>query len=187
MTTTMNSTAHEQPVNAVERVPNLTTAALQLLLEALFPLKQLPCSSLQLARSFIAAFITANGNHYANYAAFCQRVLMARHYFLEENYVPPGLTLLNWLDPENPNGFAGTEAWFARLQEKRKKTALHLLELKAIPEAMMEMIEEGSTEIYQYWYHWFQERGNTDPLLMWKMLAGSLFFNGHCKMAAGRL
>ena len=109
-----------------------------LLLEAgLFPGYRSDKATKDLARTFIGSFILAPGDPYRYYAAFCQRILLTRHYIDTHPGFSFDFTIISWLDPANARGFNGTKAWFDNLLDKRKKSPMHRIELKAFPEAML--------------------------------------------------
>jgi hypothetical protein len=175
------NTATNNPV-IEDAIPNklntslMIAAALEVLLAGMYPFKICDEQTLAQARYFIRGFVFRNEHHYANYAEFCQRILMARHYAEKNSWYVHSCSLLCWLDPDNKKGFAGTAAWYATLQDKRSILPLHLLELKAFPEALLEMAEEPGSGIFRYWNNWFIERNATDAALMFRLVSLSMAY-----------
>lgn len=154
----------------------MVSTALLVMQTGLFPCCNNSPLARQLARVFIKGFITRSGEAYANYAEFCQRILMARRYRIQNPDFSFSFTIMAWLDPDARLGFAGTAPWFATLQDKRKQKPLHLLELKAFPEAMLELAEERSADNFHYWNSWFMERKAWDESLMLQLSGVQLAF-----------
>lgn len=120
---------------------------------------QLDFSILELesAREFISAFISNSTNPYENYLEFCQRVLMAFGYIKTGNgkYIPlPSI----WFNNTNDKGFKGTLKWMDDLNCKRRSVPLYRIELKAMAEAVLEMVEEPTVANFRYWKTYLLER-----------------------------
>ncbi|MCU7551609.1 hypothetical protein OCK74_20990 [Chitinophagaceae bacterium LB-8] len=99
------------------------------------------------------------------YYCFCERVLLAREYVRQGNhrYIPlPS----HWLDRNNPNGFAGTEAWLDQMLDRRSSLPLYRWEWKALAEAVLEMARDDSDKTFWYWKIYFLERGEG---LLWEL------------------
>lgn len=156
----------------------MIAAALEVLLAGMYPFSMYNEQALGMVRNFIRGFIFRDGDHYASYAEFCQRILMARHYAEKNAWYANSAGLVSWLDPENKQGFAGTAAWYATLQDKRSKQPLYLLELKAFPEAVLEMAEEPVAAIYTYWNNWFMEKQARDAAMLFRMVSLAMAFPG---------
>lgn len=54
-----------------------------------------------------------------HFTGYCERVLLAKKYVSRffHRYIPHPCI---WLNKNNPKGFAGTKAWYQRIQRKRK-------------------------------------------------------------------
>jgi hypothetical protein len=102
------------------------------------------------------------------YYSFCQRVLLAREYVSQNNqrFIPiPSV----WLDHNNANGFAGTEAWMNKLLEKRSSIPLYKRNWKALAEAVLEMATDDTEQVFWYWKIYFLEREEGE---LWKLFLG---------------
>ena len=112
---------------------------------------------IETAREFIHSFICNGVDPYANYMAYCQRVLMAYSYIKNENekYIPlPS----KWFDKANDKGFIGTSRWMEVLNIKRKAIPLYRIELKAMAEAVLEMNEDPTVRNFRYWKSYLLDR-----------------------------
>ncbi len=154
----------------------MVSSALSFLEVALFPYKENRSPVKQVAGIFIRHFIGLNENAYAKYAELCQRIFMTRRYIIQHPSYDFNFNMLSWLDPDNAKGFAGTAPWFETLQDRRKQNPLHLLELKAFPEALLELAEERSADIFHYWHSWFKERRAWEQFLMLQQVGVQLAF-----------
>ena len=106
------------------------------------------------SKSFIRNFICNAPEAYPAYLEYCQRVLLAREYIIKnpDKYVPiPSI----WFCTKNVNGFAGTARWFRNTQDIRRALPLYRNQFKALPEAILEMIEEPTARNFHYWREWF--------------------------------
>lgn len=159
-----------------KNVPLMNQAALQVLVNGLYALAAVDAVALKKAADFVSKFIGDDEKAYARFAEFCQRILMVRHYIITHPKFQFAYPLHRWLDPANKHGFAGSAQWFADLQEKRKLRPMHMIKLKAFPEAILELAEERSPEIYNYWFPWFLENDATDEAILFKLTASSIAF-----------
>ena len=145
----------------------------------LFHATKLDANKTAVVASHIKGFITRADDPYKNFSAFCQRILMVRRYLAFNKGFQIRFNIETWLNPEVARGFAGTAAWFDRLLYSRKEHPIHLLELKAFPEAILELAEEGTREIFDYWYDWFGEKKATDIREMMKLVALQMNLPAH--------
>lgn len=176
MNITTSPTSIHDAIPDRSNVQLMVDTAWLVLKTGLFPVNR-DEQSQSLAKSFIRNYIGNSDNAYPLFAEFCQRILMARHYLKKNlSYCFPK-SIIVWLDPENKYGFAGTKAWFLTLLDKRSKNTAHLLELKAFPEAILELAEDCSTDNFHYWNNWFQERQAWDIVLMLQLGAVQLAFD----------
>ncbi len=129
-----------------------------------------------MAKTHIRNFITRSGDAYKNYAEFCQRIIMVRRYKAHNPGFHIRFGIVAWLNPEIARGFAGTALWFERLAANRKENPIHLIALKAFPEAILELAEELTADIFNYWNDWFQERRQADICAMTMMVGAKLAF-----------
>lgn len=111
----------------------------------------------------------------AEYINMVQRILLTRRYLSgnSSRYVP---TPAKWLDPQNANGFTGTETWFSNLETFRQKQPLFKITYKAFAEAILEMAIEPTATNFHYWRSYFIERNaNTLANLFLATIAISKF------------
>lgn len=109
------------------------------------------------SKNFIRNFIVNSSDTFKGYQEYCQRVLLAREYIIKnpDKYVP---VPSKWFHTNNCNGFAGTSRWFLNTQDIRKSLPLYRSQFKALPEAVLEMLEEPSARNFHYWRDWFISR-----------------------------
>lgn len=176
----MNTNIQETDLNDVipdkKNIPLMIQAAWYLLVSGLFVFKNYNMATEKTAKAFIRSFIEAGADPYKAYLEFCQRIFMARHYIFQHSGYHFTSSILSWLDPDNKHGFAGTATWFNKLQEKRTIQPTYLLELKAFPEAMLELAEEPAKDNFHYWAEWFIEREARDQYLMLQMVGVKMVF-----------
>jgi hypothetical protein len=122
------------------------------------------------ARSAIRQYLLQSADPEQAYYSFCQRVLLAREYVSQgsHRFIPlPS----QWLDINNPNGFAGTEAWLDQMLDKRSSLPLYRREWKALAEAVLEMAADDSEKTFWYWKIYFLERGEGK---LWELFLGAV-------------
>ena len=92
-----------------------------------------------------------------SFTVFCQRVLLAWQYI---NYASNRYASLpsTWLDETQPHGYKGTLAWYQKVEQLRQSLPLYKEELRAFPEAVLEMSADPTPDNYQYWCSYFRER-----------------------------
>ncbi len=176
MNTTSTTQTQHDAIPDRDNISLMISTAWLVLQTGLFPVNRNEQSE-SLAKSFIRGFIGNSSNAYPLFAEFCQRILMARHFLCMNPHYCFRDSMMGWLDPENKKGFAGTRPWFENLLDKRTKDAAHLLELKAFPEAILELAEERSADNFHYWNNWFHERQAWDQVLMLQLGAVQLAFD----------
>jgi hypothetical protein len=61
-----------------------------------------------------------SAEHHLHFTAYCERIMLAKKYVdrYPHRYIPHPC---NWLNRDNPKGFAGTRAWYLKSLEKRKR------------------------------------------------------------------
>jgi len=138
-------------------IAKLVAAGWNLAYTALWNGEEFSKTEIEIAQISIKHYISNTAEPYKGYLMFCQRVLMARQYLLNnpDKYVPVPTA---WLCPCNFNGYVGTERWYTRLQEIRKSQPLFRHQYKALAEALLEMMEEPTSDNFHYWRGWFAER-----------------------------
>ena len=128
---------------------------------------QLSVRETEKAKSQIGFFLCSSSQPLKAYAVFCQRVLLARNYLLQNSHRYLSLPSV-WLNAQNEKGFTGTTGWYQQVQETRASLPNYKIELKAFAEAVLELKTEPTAANFQYWKAYFIER-HTPGLL-------SLFF-----------
>jgi hypothetical protein len=120
------------------------------------------------AKRLVRQYLLSYQHSEKGYYNFCQRVLLAKEYVRQNNqrFIPiPSV----WLDNHNANGFAGTEAWMNKLLEKRASVPLYKRNWKALAEAVLEMANDDTEQVFWYWKIYFQERGERE---LWELFLG---------------
>ncbi|MBL7730346.1 MAG: hypothetical protein JNM88_04145 [Chitinophagaceae bacterium] len=114
--------------------------------------------------------VLQSGDMEKSFLAFCQRVLLARHYVSKNpgHYIPlPSV----WLDETNKRGFAGTESWYNRVIDMRQSLPSYKQEVKALAEAILELSTEPSNANYQYWRSYFIDHRSPGLLTLFQQAA----------------
>jgi hypothetical protein len=157
-------------------INRMVNTAWHVLSAGLFPAAVIDDAAGAMARAFIKSFINREGNPYTHFAEFCQRILMVRYYMKCRPAFEIRYDINGWLNPSNKKGFAGTAEWFATLKDNRSINPIHKIELKAFPEAILELAEEPTPEIFHYWNNWLAEKKAVDIQKMFMMVGGCLAF-----------
>lgn len=176
MNTNTEQTGYDDVIPDKKNIPLMADTAWILLAVSLGPSTIYDKPTEKMAKAFIRAFMSADKDPYKAYAEFCQRILMARRFIDQNPDYDFNSTIPHWLDPRNHHGFAGTAGWFEKLAEKRKADPIYLLELKAFPEALLELSEEPASANFHYWADWFLERGAHDQYLLIQLVGAQLVF-----------
>jgi hypothetical protein len=153
------------------QVQQLTHIAWQISYTALWNGKEFSAVEIAAAKEFIKGFIQ-QGSPLKSYSAFVQRVMLARQYIITHHgtYVPfPS----RWFNTGNKRGFAGTEKWYRCVEEARAKEPAFKQYIKALPEAVLEIIEGNSAKDFHYWRSWFAERGAHSTLSLYLAVLGN--------------
>lgn len=122
------------------------------------------------AKSAISGYLLQNPDPEKAFYNFCQRVLLAKEFVGKA----PGRFIplpVHWLAANNPNGFAGTEAWLHQMLHKRSSLPLYRREWKALAEAVLEMASDASEKNFWYWKIYFLERRESE---LWKLFLGTV-------------
>jgi len=169
MNTNTNQNDHHDVIPDKKNSPLMTNSAWNLLIAALWPHS--------IYDDKIRSLIDEAYDPYDAYAEFCQRVIMARRYILQNPEYKISCSITEWLHSSNKNGYAGTAVWFERLQEKRKENRTYLIELKAFPEAMLELADDPAKDNFNYWSNWFLERKTNDHHLLLQLVGVKVFMD----------
>lgn len=127
------------------------------------------------ARQKIAAFLEGHNAEKA-FVAFCERVLLARHYITKApgRYIPlPSI----WLDNNNKLGFAGTERWHDDIKTVRDSVPGYKTGIRALAEAMLELSRDPSANNYRYWRNYFIDHNAPGLLNLFQAAAIQQLYN----------
>lgn len=140
-----------------QQLDHLTSLAWQISFTALWNGQEFSTPEKEKASRLIKDFLQSRPNPLKAYAEYVQRVLLARQYILSHpgKYVP---LPVQWLSPENKNGFAGTQRWYAAIENTRHSLPAFKQTLKAFPEAVLETVQSGKANDFHYWRSYFAER-----------------------------
>jgi len=111
----------------------------------------------------VKRFLLNAGNLDEGYAAFIQRLLLARHHL----YTKEGLVIQTpdaWFDERNRTGFNRTAVMFDAMEERRRERPLYRIGFKGFADALIGFAEEPSAVNFHYWRNYFAER-NSQHLL----------------------
>ena len=150
-----------------ENIRTLTEAAGLLSMISLWPNADLPAKEMITLKEAIRRFLLSAEDPYKQYIAFCERMLMN----LQPPSRQPGKKLRPmpsvWLQDNNdllcdaPN-----DPWLPEntrhLFQRRKN--------RALAEAVLEMLEAPSEDIFNYWINWFRIRKAADELVFSPLL-----------------
>lgn len=160
-----------------QQLHDLTSTAWLIAYTALWNGETFSTTEKEKAMDLIKDFIKQQANPKKAYAEFVQRVLLARQYILTHPgaYAPiPS----QWLNAANKNGFAGTQRWYASLQNIRQSLPLYKLPVKAFAEAVLETIQSDAARDFHFWRSYFVETQSQNLLNLFL----STMANGrHCK------
>lgn len=108
-------------------------------------------------------------NPYLAYLECCQRILLCRKRLSADPCYGISSGPADWFNPDNPNGYRQSEAWFQAMQQQRIKKPLYRHSMKAFCEAILDMTEEPDTGNFQYWINWFIRHTAYDELLCFQV------------------
>lgn len=146
-----------------QQLQQLTSLAWQIAYTALWNGEEFAAVEKEKAAERIKDFIKQQPGPRKAFAELVQRTLLARQYILSHPgcYAPlPS----EWLSPANKNGFAGTQRWYASLENMRRSLPLYKQSLRAFPEAILETTQSGNAKDFHYWRNYFAEN-NSQALL----------------------
>lgn len=156
---------------------SLTETAWNFAYSSLWNCTQFSQKEIDTAKEKIEEYLRLAKDPSKAFAAFCQRVLLARQYVNKsvDRYVPlPSV----WLDKNNQYGFAGTKEWYANIKSVRESMPNYKSELKAMAEAVREFSEESTIKNYQYWRKYFIEKQMPGLLNLFQVFAIQQLSNG---------
>ncbi|MDB5203568.1 MAG: hypothetical protein JWQ27_2977 [Ferruginibacter sp.] len=151
--------------------------AWQLLIVTLFPKSAFNPDDVYLTKNLIRARMGEKGDPFLQYSKFCQCIMIAAHHKKQNPAFRLPEMAKDWVDPKNPRGIAASERTFERIEGKRKDYRLHLLTLRALPEALLELAEDKDPAICQYWSQWFLEREAGAEYIALQLVAAKIAFD----------
>jgi len=130
----------------------------------LFTAWQYPEAVQQKVRSCIFNFLAGFPEPYNGYMEFCIRVTLAAAYIRKHNkgYMPICPQL--WFDPGYTEGYLRTGLLYKDFLEKPVRHNRHTRHWKPLAEAILDTVEEGTGENFNYWASWFTVRRAWVPL-----------------------
>ena len=146
-----------------------TNIATILALMTLWPGKTFHPRQAMQATQHVHRFLMRHRNKYDAYFEFCQRILLTRQHITEHPEWLSGTPAFWFFDK---SGFALSAGWFQEMEEKRKKDPLHLARYKALAEALLEMSEDASTYLFDYWINWFRISNADEELSIFLIFLG---------------
>lgn len=130
---------------------------------------------IQRSKELIATWLGQENSETA-FIAFCQRVLLARQYVTSQpgRYIPlPSV----WLDTDNKLGFAGTGAWYERVNNIRESVPGYKTGIKALAQALLELSSQPSASHYHYWKSYFIDHHTPGLLALFQATAIQQMYN----------
>src|SRR5688500_7545698 len=91
---------------------------------------------------------------FKKYLEVCQQVILYNEY-IEAYNIEVLTTPTHWL--QSRNGYCLSELLFASLLKVRTCLPIYRLEIKALGEAVLELIEEPHIGTFRFWTQWFRE------------------------------
>ena len=106
------------------------------------------------ALKHIRQFIAAGKSPGMAFKQLAERVLLARQYLNchPGKWVPQPA---DWFNPENKNGFAGTERWLQSVEIHRATNPTFKLALQKFPEAIIQTLCADCPALYHDWRNFF--------------------------------
>ena len=144
----------------LQQVNQLTACAWQIAYTALWNTQQFTPEEIAGAKEFISSFLQESGCHKIQYAAFVQRVLLARQYINSHpgSYIP---VPSQWFSPANKMGFQGTKNWLIAVEQTRAAMPLYKQAIKDFSEAVWQTIQSGKPACFHTWRSYFiQQKSN---------------------------
>lgn len=146
----------------LQQVNHLTQCAWHMAYTALWNTQQFTPEEIATAKEFIKTFIQQQSPK-AQYAAFVQRVLLARQYITSHpgTYIP---VPSQWFSTDNKMGFEGTKKWLVSVEHTRASMPLYKQAVKDFPEALLQTIQSGSSTLFHHWRSYFIQQKNNGLL-----------------------
>ena len=167
MTAAASITANYNPLTIqksyaeyLQQVKQLTQCAWQIAYTALWNTQQFNPEEIAAAKEFISSFIQQQQSHKLQYAAFVQRVLLARQYTNSHpgTYIP---VPSQWFSTTNKMGFEGTQKWLQSVLQTRASMPRYKKAIKDFSEAILQTVHSGKPTIFHHWRSYFiQQKSN---------------------------
>lgn len=109
------------------------------------------------AKVAITGFLNSRTSIELAFEEFTERVLLTRRYLLNNpgKYVPHPS---EWLSETNAQGFAGTEKWYNKLQNKRAASPLYKTEWQNFGWAVFQAGGKNATKYFHEWRSYYAEK-----------------------------
>ena len=144
----------------LQQVNQLTQCAWQIAYTALWNTQQFTPGETAAAKEFISSFIQLRQSHKLQYAAFVQRVLLARQYINSHpgTYIP---VPSQWFSAGNKMGFEGTQNWLLSVEQTRVSMPLYKQAIKDFSEDILQTVQSGKPTCFHHWRSYFiQQKSN---------------------------
>ena len=159
------------------QVNNLTGCAWQIAYTALWNTQQFSPEEIAAAKQFISSFLQQGQSHKLQYAAFAQRVLLARQYINSHpgTYIPiPS----QWFSTGNKMGFEGTKSWLIAVEQTRASMPLYKQAVKDFPEAVWQTLQSGKPACFHHWRSYFIQQKSNRLLNLYLSTVANFYLSG---------
>ncbi len=160
-----------------QQVNFLTQCAWQIAYTALWNTQEFTPAEIEAAKEFISSFIQQQQSHKLQYAAFVQRILLARQYINSHpgTYIPiPS----QWFSTENKMGFEGTNNWLVAVEQTRASMPLYKKPIKDFSEAVLQTTETGKASTFHHWRSYFIQQKNNRLLNLYLATIANFYLGG---------
>lgn len=154
-----------------QQVNQLTDIAWQIAYTALWNGMSFSTNEIAQAKKIMQTFIES-GAPLQQYHELVQRVLLARQYILNHPGCYASLPSC-WL--QEPKGFAGTQRWYEAVEKTRAQLPNYKQPLKALSQAVLEVLQTNNAADFHYWRSWFAERDAQGMLNLFLSVLGNCF------------
>ena len=162
--------SHENTVIPIrENIDTMVNTAWQLTLNSLWPHMEEAVHDAQFVKKIIREKITSGKDPYQNYLVYCERILLCWKVMVQEYAFGQMEMPHTWFDPKNENGFKVSKIFHALLKKERLRNARANAEIKALAEAVLELVEIPNKINFNYWKNWFAEAYAYDEYILFYM------------------
>ena len=161
-----------------QQVNQLTQFAWQIAYTALWNTQQFTPVEIAAAKEFISSFIQQQQSHKLQYAAFVQRVLLARQYINSHpgTYVP---VPSEWFSNENKMGFEGTKNWLTSVEQTRAAMPLYKQAIKDFPDAVLQTLQSAKPAAFHNWRSYFIQQKSNRLLNLYLSILANCYHSTH--------